>query len=280
MKERLSAPVAILLLASLTFACSILPFRKLLGWHITLEVAATVPDREAATLQAVQVLEARLDALALRNAQVEIDGAPAHGRIRVSLPDVPDREHLKRLLTSPGRLEFAHVISPPSPAPVQSYQTKEAALASLGKPPRPDRRVLPYSERLYTPENKSSQAKPEQKWLVVESPDIIDGSELRNAVAVPSLFDVDVYQIMFSLKASGAKKFGDWTGSHIKQYLSVIFNDEVQSVVYIQTRISDNGEINGRFTRQAAEDVALILRSGALPEVRIVEEGGSNLARG
>lgn len=280
MKERLATPIAILLLASLTFACSALPFKKSPSWHITLEVAATVPDRAAATLQAVQVLKARLDALALIHAQVEVEGPPVNGRIRVSLPDVPDRERLKNVLTSPGRLEIAHVISRPSPSPVQLYETKEAALASLGKPPRPDRRVLPYSDRLDTSESKTSNAKEERKWLVVESPAIIDGSDLRNASAVPSTVDADVYSIAFSLKPSGATNFGDWTGSHINEYLAVVYNGEVMSLAYIKSQINDEGEISGMFDRQAAEDLALILRSGALPEVKIVEEGANSLARG
>ena len=274
MKERLITPIAILLLASLTFACSVLPLRKSLSWHLTLELGANVPDREAATLQAVTVLKARLDALALANAQVEATGTPPNGRIRVSLPNVPDRERLKKLLTAQGRLELAHVISPPSPAPFQLYETKEAAMTSLAEP-SPTRRVLPYSESPEAANRRfEGDAKQKQKrWMVVESPAIIDGSDLRDASAIQGMSDPDDYSIHFSIKPSGAAKFASWTGSHINEYLAVVFNDEVKSVAYIKSQIADSGEITGRFTKQAAEDVALILRSGALPEVTIVEEG-------
>ncbi|MCA1849995.1 MAG: protein translocase subunit SecD, partial [Acidobacteria bacterium] len=64
---------------------------------------------------------------------------------------------------------------------------------------------------------------------------------------------------------SGAQKFGDWTGRSINEYMGVVLNDEVRSIAYIRSQISDQGEISGRFTRQAAEDLALTLRSGALP---------------
>jgi len=78
--------------------------------------------------------------------------------------------------------------------------------------------------------------------------------------------------ISFSLAPEGAQKFGAWTGAHIKDYLGVVLNGEVKSIVYIKSQISDQGEISGRFTKESAEDLALILRSGALPApVKIVE---------
>jgi preprotein translocase subunit SecD len=76
------------------------------------------------------------------------------------------------------------------------------------------------------------------------------------------------------LKPAAAEKFGAWTGAHINKYLGVVLNGEVRSIAYIKSQISDHGEISGRFTKQAAEDMALILRSGALTApVKIVEEG-------
>ncbi|MFZ0751553.1 MAG: hypothetical protein WAM70_19475, partial [Pyrinomonadaceae bacterium] len=68
-------------------------------------------------------------------------------------------------------------------------------------------------------------------------------------------------------------KFGAWTGSNINEYLGVVLNDEVKSIAYIKSRIEDQGEISGRFTKQSAEDLALILMAGALPvPVRFVQE--------
>jgi preprotein translocase subunit SecD len=84
------------------------------------------------------------------------------------------------------------------------------------------------------------------------------------------------YQIAFSLRPEGAEKFGAWTGSHINNYLGVVLNGEVKSIAFIKSQIYDQGEITGRFTRQSAEDLALVLRSGALPApVRVIEEGNN-----
>jgi preprotein translocase subunit SecD len=132
-----------------------------------------------------------------------------------------------------------------------------------------NRRVLPYLER-NEPTTAGSQATPEpaekqKKWVVVESPAVVDGNELRSAAATQSRAGSDEYQISFALKPTGAEKFGAWTGANIDQYMGVVLNDEVKSIAYIKSQISDQGEISGSFTKQSADDLALTLRSGALP---------------
>jgi preprotein translocase subunit SecD len=124
--------------------------------------------------------------------------------------------------------------------------------------------VLPYSERIEKTADANKQR--ETRWVVVEVPAIIDGSELRNASAIPAQGGrADDYEINFSLKKSGADKFGAWTGSHTNEYMGVVLNGEVKSIAYIRSQIFDSGQITGRFTKQSAEDLALTLRSGALP---------------
>ena len=239
-----------------------------------LEVEAPAVDREALVNQTVRIIESRLNALGVSNFQVQTQGAPTNGRIVVSLPDVPDRERLKKIILAEGRLELTAVISPPNPSPVQTYNTKEDAVASFGGTVPANRRVLPYFERneSKTGEQSSEASRQQEKWVVVEAPAIVDGSELRNAVAVQSGGIAEDYQIAFSLGAEGAEKFGGWTGAHLNDYLGVVLNGEVKSIAYIKSQISDQGEISGRFTKQSAEDLALVLRSGALPApVKIIE---------
>jgi len=158
------------------------------------------------------------------------------------------------------------VVSPPSPAPVQTYQTKEEAEASLGGNVPTNRKVLEYAERTEPTAagQPASTDKPKQ-WVVVEWPPVVDGSELRNAAATQARGGSADYQIAFSFKPTGAEKFGAWTGANINQYMGVVLNDEVKSIAYIKSQIFDQGEISGRFTKTSAEDLALTLRSGALP---------------
>ncbi len=278
MQHKITSAIAILLLISVGFACSFLRPKSPLTWHLVLEVDAAAPDRAGAAQQTVRVIEGRLDALGIQNPKVIAQGTPPNGRIVVSLPDVPDRQRLTKIITAGGLLELTAVVSPPSPSPVQTYSTRDAAITSLGGTVPSNRRVLPYVEANEpgTGTQSSGASERPKKWVIVEAPAIVDGSKLRNAVAVPSRASAEDYQIAFSLTKEGAKRFGEWTGAHINDYLGIVLDGEVKSIAYIRSQITDQGEISGRFTKQAAEDLALILRSGALPApLKIIEEGGN-----
>src|SRR5437870_9810952 len=247
--------------------------KKPLTWHLVLEVDPNASNRSAVVTQTVNVIEKRLDGLGVSNYEVKPDGDPATGRIIINLPRVKDPERLKQIVTTLGKLELVHVISPPSPALVETYATKEEAIASLNSVggTSANRRALPYMERA-----ESTNMNQSRKWVLVESPAIIDGSDLRDASAVRGAYGDD-YEIIFSLNKMGADKFGTWTGAHINEYLGVVLNDEVKSIAFIKSQISDQGVINGRFTEQSAEDLALVLKAGALPApVRVIEDEGIN----
>jgi preprotein translocase subunit SecD len=222
---------------------------------------------EQATEQAKRIIESRLDAVGVAEPLVQRHGSQTSYQILVQMPGIQDPERVKQLLKAESKLELVHVISPPSPAPSQTYNTEEEAKASLGGTVPPNRRVLPYSERAAPAAAGSTpnEAQGQKKWVVVEYPAIVDGSELRSAAATQMQGGGNEYQISFALKPSGAEKFGAWTGANINQYMGVVLNDEVKSIAYIKSQIHDQGQIDGRFTKESAEDLALTLRSGALP---------------
>jgi len=186
----------------------------------------------------------------------------------VQMPGIQDPERVKKLLSAESKLELVHVVSPPSPQSIQTYATEEEAKTSLGGTVPQNRKVLPYAERnepSVAGQAADPQAQPQKKWVVVELPAIVAGSELRNAAAVQGRGGADDYQISFALKPAGAEKFGAWTGANINEYMGVSLNGEIKSIAFIKSQIHDQGEITGRFTKQSAEDLALTLRSGALP---------------
>jgi preprotein translocase subunit SecD len=235
----------------------------------TLPSSAQARLAEQATDQAQRIIESRLDAVGVAEPLVQRHGSQSSHQILVQMPGIHDPERVKQLLKAESKLELVHVVSPPSPAPFQTYNTEEEAKASLGGTVPTNRRVLPYAERNETTAAGSQPAADEtqkqKKWVVVESPAVVDGSELRNASATQSRAGSEDYQIAFALKPGGADKFGTWTGANINEYMGVVLNDEVKSIAYIKSQISDQGEISGRFTKQSADDLALTLRSGALP---------------
>lgn len=235
----------------------------------TLPAAAQATLAEQATDQAQRIIESRLEALLVAEPLIQRHGSQASHQILVQMPGIQDPERVKELLGKPSKLELVHIVGPANPAPIQRYDTEEEAKASLGATVPTNRRVLPYAEReeptVAAGQTATDAGQKPKKWVVVEAPAVVDGSELRTAAAVPTQGGGDTYSISFSLKPVGAQKFGTWTAASLNEYMGVVLNDEVKSIAFIQSAISDSGEIKGRFTKQSADDLALTLKSGALP---------------
>lgn len=235
-------------------------------WTMTQSAERVLADN--ATNQALNIIQSRIDALGVAEPTLQTHGAQSSHQILLQMPGVQDPERVKDILQGQSKLELVHVIGPPSPAPPTTYPTEADAIAaasSSGVLP-PNRKVLPYSERMELSADKDPNQQRPKQWVVIEVPAIIDGSELRQANAVQSQGGrADDWEINFSLKKSGADKFGQWTGSHINEYMGVVLDNEVKSIAFIKSQIYDQGQITGRFTQQSAEDLALTLRSGALP---------------
>jgi preprotein translocase subunit SecD len=222
-----------------------------------------------ATDQALKIIDSRINAVGVSEPTLQRHGGASSHQILLQMPGIDDPERVKKLLASDSRLELMHVVGSPNPAPLQTYTTRDEAIASLGGSIPSNRKVLPYSERdePTAAGNQAKDANAAKRWVVVESPAIINGSELRDARASGGGARglSNDYQIVFSLKKVGAEKFGAWTGANINEYMAVVLNDEVKSAPFIKGQIFDTGEITGRFTKESAEDLALTLKSGALP---------------
>jgi preprotein translocase subunit SecD len=240
-----------------------------LTWTLTGAAQRTLA--ESATDQAMKIIDTRINAVGVTEPTLARHGGQNSHEILLQMPGIQDPERLKQLLKGQSHLELVHVISPPATqGSAQTYASEAEAIASLnsgGKVPA-NRRVLPYVER---PElsgqdaNASTNAQPPKKWVVIESPAIIDGAQLRSATANQSRAGADEYEIDFALKQVGSQKFGEWTGANINEYMGVVLDDQVKSIAFIKGQIFDQGQITGRFSKQSADDLALTLRSGALP---------------
>jgi preprotein translocase subunit SecD len=237
-----------------------------LTWTMTQAAQRKLADD--ATTQALGIIETRINALGITEPTLQTHGAQNSHQILLQMPGVQDPERVKAILQGESRLELVHVVGPPSPSPYTTYTTEAEAIASLnsGGVVPPNKRVLPYSERVELSANKDQNQPKPKLWVVVDVPAVVDGSELRNASAIPTQGGrSEDYEINFSLKKAGADKFGAWTGSHINEYMGVVLNGEVRSIAFIKSQIYDQGQITGRFSKESAEDLALTLRSGALP---------------
>lgn len=223
---------------------------------------------EQAVEQVLKIVEGRINTFGVKEPTLQRQGRPESGQILLQMPGVDDPERVKNLIGQESRLDLMKIVSPPSPTAVQTYPTREAALASIGGQENGSRKVLAYADRDEPTNQNQNQQQPNNqpsRWVVVETPAVVDGSELRDAAAYSRTGGDGDYQITFSLKPGGAQKFGDWTSKNINNYMGVVLNDQVKSAAYIKSQISDSGEITGRFTKTSAEDLALTLKSGALP---------------
>ncbi len=240
------------------------------SWSLPSTVQTVLKNQ--AVDQALKIIESRIDLFGVSEPTLQRYGSEASAQILLQMPGVDEPERVKALLNTESRLYLMKVVGGPSPQAFERYPTQEAAIQSLGGSVPANRKVLPYVERPPAGVAVPPEGLPKQ-FVIVEYPPVLDGSELRTASAVSRTGNDADYQITFALKPSGAQKFGDWTGRNINNYMGVVLNDEVRSIAYIKSQIFDSGEISGSFLKSDADDLALTLRSGALPaKIEYLEE--------
>lgn len=228
------------------------------GVYMVLAVKADAPALEQAVRNTTQVVEARCSSLGVY-CSAERQGGAGSNRIRVRVSGAQDFERVKSVLLAEGTLELRPVVSPPSPSPLKTYPTREAAGQAAGA----EHDVMPFEDG------------PDASFIAVEREPVVTGLDLRDAHATSLTGQgTDNYQIAFTLRPEGAARFGAWTGANVGRYLAVVLNGKVRSVPSIQGQITDSGQISGTFNKQQAEDIAFTLKSGGLPApVEALEEG-------
>ncbi|WP_019585750.1 protein translocase subunit SecD [Deinococcus apachensis] len=71
--------------------------------------------------------------------------------------------------------------------------------------------------------------------------------------------------VTFQTTDKGAQTFGDFTGKNVGRLMAVVLDDQIQSVATIQQRLFRDVQISGSFSPEEANQLALVLKSGALP---------------
>ena len=212
--------------------------------------------RKDATEQATTIIEQRINAFGVAEPTVQLRGREEDHQILLQMPGVDNPERVKELLKTGARLEIRAVNG-------QRYSTVEEANAALAGDT--NKEVLPYRE-------KKADGTTDSGFYVLDKLAVIDGSDLREARGIRNQQGFGFY-VAFSLKPTGSEKFGNWTENNINNYLAVVLNNEIRSVAVVRNKITDSGQIEGNFTQQQAEDLGLVLRSGALPAgITYIEE--------
>ena len=222
--------------------------------------------REESVQQAIQTIDRRVNELGVAEPIVAPHGSEGT-QIVVELPGVTDINRAKELISTTAQLELKIVEGGPA-------SSQEALLASYGGNVPADMEVV---SGLSDP---AAGGRPEQQFYLVRRTAAVTGGDLRTARA--QIDQNGAPAVGFSLNSEGAAKFGRVTGENINRQLAIILDNRVESAPRIEGRIAGEGQIYGSFTQQEAADLALVLRSGALPaslDYLEQEEIGPSLGR-
>jgi protein-export membrane protein SecD len=169
-------------------------------------------------------------------------------RILVQVPGLQDPTQLKNLLGKTAKMEFRMVDSSVSPDQAQA-----------GKVP-PDSEVLMSSSSPKVP-------------YVIKKQVLVSGGDLTDAQLG---FDPQTSEpvVNFRFNTAGSRKFAQATTENVGQPFAIVLDNEVISAPVIRTPITGgSGQISGNFTAQTANDLAILLRAGALPApLTVIEE--------
>ncbi|MDD5128591.1 MAG: protein translocase subunit SecD [Candidatus Omnitrophica bacterium] len=218
------------------------------GMHLLLKVDTTHLDGQAkldACDRAVEVIRNRIDEFGVRETSIQKQG---EDEIVVQLPGVTDRERAIDIIGKTAMLEFKVVSDDP-------VKLKDALAGNI-----PAGYELKYTLDDNMP-------------LLVEKKAALVGDTLTNAEVRfdQSQFNEPIVSLKFN--AEGAKKFAEVTAANVGKSLAIVLDGKVQSAPRIREAIpSGEAVITGRFDADTAQDLALVLRVGALPAPMHIEE--------
>lgn len=230
------------------------------SWTVTMKPTALTETKNRAVTQAIETIDNRINSLGVTEPVVVPYGLGDY-QILVQLPGVDDPARVKEVMQSTAMLEIKQKISGP-------YPSQEAVLQQNNGILPPDQMLLPGHGIPGSSEG--------EEWYVVSRVSAVRGKDLRDAREGTD--ENGQPNVNFTLTNDGGRRFGAFTSEHIGDDLAVVLDTgagpQVQEVATIKSEIRDQGQISGgRMTAQQAKDLALILRSGALPAgIKYLEE--------
>ena len=204
--------------------------------------------RDQAMAQAQRVIQNRLDSLGVGEVAIQQYGDRADYEIQLQVPGVDDPDRIKALAQATALLELKLVEQGP-------FDSEAAAVAAYGGRIPQGAEVLGHTE-----ESLPTSYYVVQRRAQVTGRDLKNASFQRDERGLPA--------VAFKLNASGAERFSTLTEQNIGKFLAIVLDGHIQSAPQIEMRITDSGIIRGGsrgFTPEQARDLAVVLRSGALP---------------
>lgn len=216
------------------------------GRTITLSYSDKQREEMAADAlsRSIEIVRRRIDALGTKEPSIQSQGGKY---ILVQLPGVDNPEHIKELIGQTAKMTFHLVNENITPDQLAS------GVAPAGT------EFLPYMD---SPWN----------MVPVYSHVEVSGESLKDSQADFDQNNMPVVTTVFD--TAGARRFAKLTTEHVNERFAIVLDGRVLSAPTIREPIpGGRGQISGGFTLQGAKDLAVLLRSGALPApLQVIEE--------
>ncbi|BCH62919.1 protein translocase subunit SecDF [Agrobacterium vitis] len=199
----------------------------------------------SALTQSIEVVRRRVDELGNTEPLIQRQGSD---RIIVQVPGLDDPQRLKNLLNQTAKLSFRMVDT-----------SMSATEAISGRPPA-------TSEVLYS-QDEAAVPYLVEKRVLVSGEDLVDAQASFNQQNNEPV-------VSFRFDSRGAQRFAQATQQNVGRPFAIVLDNQVISAPVIREPIvGGSGQISGNFTVQGANDLAVLLRAGALPAtLTVVEE--------
>ena len=197
-----------------------------------------------ALARSVEIVRRRIDALGTKEPSIQSQGGKY---ILVQLPGVDNPEHIKNLIGQTAKMTF-HLVN-------ENVSNEQIA---SGRAPN-GTEFMPYMDM-------------GGQLIPVYSRVEVSGESLKDSQAEFDQNNMPVVSTVFD--ASGARRFAKLTTEHVNERFAIVLDGKVLSAPVIREPIpGGRGQISGGFTLQGAKDLAVLLRSGALPApLQVIEE--------
>lgn len=223
--------------------------------------------KDTAINQALETIRNRIDQFGVAEPIIQRQGLK---QIVVQLPGIKDPKRAKDLIKETAILEFkllddGNALSLDLPGRVEKGKEEEVLAKIKEKIPEGDQILF---ERVVDKESGREYRIP----FLVKKRVMLTGDVLSDARVAIGQFNEPYVSITFDAK--GAREFERITSEHVKKRMAVVLDNTVYSAPVIQERISGGrAQITGTFTTQEANDLAIVLRAGALPApLKIIQD--------
>lgn len=205
--------------------------------------------------QSIEIVRRRIDETGTREPLIQRQG---DDQILIQLPGLENPGYVKELLGRTAKMSFR----------LLDAQTPMADSATSVPPPGSE--ILTNDEKTGD-DSVDGPHKPLHIYYVVRKENLLGGENLIDAGV--SMDEYNRNQVTFRFDALGGRKFAKITSENIGRRLAIVLDNKVISAPNINSTIRDSGVIQGNFTFQQANDLALLMRAGALvAPLKVIEE--------